>query len=198
MGNNGKSNRLYFPGLQNHCRWWLQSWDQKMLAPWKITYDKLRQHIKKQRHSAVNKGPSSQSYGFSNSHIWMWDLDHKPLKNWCFLTVVLGKTLESPLDCKEIKLVNPKGNQPRVSTGRIDAEAEALILCHLMQRAISLEKTLMLGKTEGKMRRGWQRMRWFDSITDSMDMNWANSRKWVKDTEAWCTAVHGVAELDMT
>ena len=69
---------------------------------------------------------------------------------------------------------------------------------HLMRRTDSLEKTLMLGKTEGKMRRGWQRMRWFDSITDSMDMNWANSRKWVKDTEAWCTAVHGVAELDTT
>ena len=102
-----------------------------MLSPWKKRYYKPRQHIKKQRSYFTNKGPSSQSYGFSSSHVWMWELDHKEswvLKNWCFLTVVLEKTLESPLDSKEIKTVNPKGNQPWIFTGRADAEVEAPIL----------------------------------------------------------------------
>ena len=84
-----------------------------MFAPWKESYDQSRQHIKKQRHYFANKDPSSQSYGFSSSRVWMWELDHKEswvLKNWCFWTVVLEKTLESPLDCREIKPVNPKGN----------------------------------------------------------------------------------------
>ena len=102
-----------------------------MLTPWKESYDQPRQHIKKQRHYLVNKGPSSQGYGFSRSHVWMWELDYKEswaLKNWCFWTVVLEKTLESPLDCKEIKPVNPKGNQPWIFIGRTDVEAEALIL----------------------------------------------------------------------
>ena len=96
-------------GLQNHCRWLLQSWNKKTLTPWKKSYDKTRQHIKKQRHPFTDKGLSSQSYGFSSSHVWMWVLDHKEglvLKNWCFWSVVLEKTLESPLDCKDIKPVN--------------------------------------------------------------------------------------------
>ena len=102
-----------------------------MPTPWKKGYDKPRQHIKKQRHYFADKGPYSQSYGFSNSHVWMWELDHKEggaLKNWCFWTVVLEKTLESPLDCKEIQPVNPKGNQHWIFIGRTDAEAEAPIL----------------------------------------------------------------------
>ena len=98
---------------------------KKMFVPWKESYNKSRQHIKKQRHHFANKGLSSQSYGFSSSHVWMWELDHKEgwaLKNWCFWTVVLEKTLESPLDSK-IKPVNPKGNQPWIFIGRTDAEA---------------------------------------------------------------------------
>ena len=98
-----------------------------MLAPWKKSYDQPRQHIKKQRHHCVDKGPSSQGYGFSISHVRMWELDHKggwALKNWCFWTVVLEKTLESPLECKEIKPVNPEGNQSWISIWRTDAEAE--------------------------------------------------------------------------
>ena len=79
-GANGNSDRLYFIGLQNHCRWWLQPWNQKTLAPWKKSYDQPRQLIKKQRHSFANKGPSSQSYGFSCSHVWMWKFDHQ--ENW--------------------------------------------------------------------------------------------------------------------
>ena len=103
----------------------------KTLGPWKKSYDQTRQHIKKQRHYFANKGPSNQSYGFSSSHVWMWELDHKEswaLNNWCFWTVVLGKTLESPLDCKEIKPVHPKGNQSWIFIGRTDAEAEAPVL----------------------------------------------------------------------
>ena len=94
-----------FGGPQNHCRWWLQPWNWKMLVPWKKSYDQIRQHLKNQRHYFANKGPSSQTYGFSSSHVWMWELDHKESwapKNWCFWTVVLDKTLESSLDCKEI------------------------------------------------------------------------------------------------
>ena len=102
-----------------------------MLAPWKKSYDQPRHHIKKQRHYFANKGPSSQSYGFSSSHIWMWELEHKEswaLKNWCFWTVVLEKTLESSLDCKEIKPVHPKGNQSWIFLGRTDAEPKPPIL----------------------------------------------------------------------
>ena len=101
-----------------------------MLAPWKERYDKARQHIKKQKHHFADKGPYSQSYGFSSSHVWMWELDHKDWapKNWCFWTVVLEKTLENPLNCKEVKPLNPKRNQPWIFIGRTDAKAEALIL----------------------------------------------------------------------
>ena len=119
----------------------------KMLAPWKKSYDQPWQHIKKQRHYFANKCPSSQSYGFSSSHVWMWELDYKEsweLKNWCFWTVVL-KTLESPLDCKEIQPVHPKGNEFWMFIGRTDAEAEAPCFGHLMWRTDSLEKTMMLG-----------------------------------------------------
>ena len=130
-GNDGNSDRLYFGGLQNHCRWLLQPWNLKTLAPWKKSCDQPRQHIKKQRHYFANKGLSSQSYGFSSNHVWMWELDYKEswaLKNWCFWTVALMKTLESPLDSKEIQPVHPKGNQSWIFIGRIDAEAETPIL----------------------------------------------------------------------
>ena len=103
----------------------------KMLVPWKKSYDQLGQHIKKQGHYFANKVPSSQSYGFSSSHIWMWELDHKESwapKNWCFWTVVLEKTLDCPLDCKEIQPVHLKGNQSWIFIGRTDAEAETPIL----------------------------------------------------------------------
>ena len=107
------------------------------------------------------KGPSSQGYGFSSSHVWMWELDYKKSwapKNRCFWTVVLEKTLESPLDCKEIQPINHKGNQPWIFIGRTEAEAETPYFGHLMWRTDSLEKTLMLGKIEGRRRRGRQRM----------------------------------------
>ena len=124
---------------------------------------------------------SSQSYGFSSSHIWMWELDHKEswaLKKWCFWTVVLEKTLESPLGCKEIKPVNCKGNHSWIFIGRTDDEAETPISGHVMWRVNSLEKTLMLGKIEGRRRRGWQRMRWLDCVINSMDMSLRISGRW--------------------
>ena len=109
----------------------LSDWSDLIWStPWKESYDQPRQHIKKQRHYFVNKGPFSQGYGFSSSHIWMWELDYKEswaLNNWFFWTVVLDKTLESPLDCKEIQPVHPKGDQSWVFTGRTDVEAETLI-----------------------------------------------------------------------
>ena len=131
MGKQWKQWQTSFWGLQNHWRWWLQPGNYKMIAHWEKSYDQPRQQIKKQRHYFANKGPSSQSHGFSSSHVQMWELDYKESwapKNWHFWTVVLEKTLESSLNCKEIQPVHPKGNQSWVFIGRTDAEAENLIL----------------------------------------------------------------------
>ena len=125
-------------------------------------------------HFYANKGPYSQIYGFSSRRVWMWELDHKGgwrPKNWCFQTVGLRKTLESLLDSKEIKLINPKGNQPWIFIGRTDAETEATILWPPDAKSWLLWKDLMLGKNEGRRRRGWQRMRRLDWIIDSVDMS---------------------------
>ena len=165
-----------------------------MFASWKKSYDESRQRFQKQRHLAYN-GPYSQSYSFSSSHVWMWELDPKEGKgtqNWCFQTVVLEKILQSPLDWKEIKPVNPKGNQPWVFIGRTDAETETPILWSPNERADSLEKILRLEKIEGKRKRGRQRIKWLDGITDSIKMSLRKLQEMVKDRETLCAAVHGV------
>ena len=145
----------------------------KTLAPWKKRHDKPRKHVKNQGHYFADKGLYSQSYRFSSSHVQTWDLDHKKgwalkkhqkidaFKLWCW-----RRLWRVPWTVKEIKPVNPKGNQPWIFIGRTTAEAEAPILWPLMQKASSLEKTLMLGKSEGRRRRGRQRKRWLDRTID--------------------------------
>ena len=113
-------------------------------------------------------------------------------KNLYFWIVVLEKTLESPLDCKEIKPVNPNRNQPWIFIGRTNAEAEASMPYHVMQRFNSLEKPLMMGKIESRRRRGWRTMRLFDGIIDSVDMSLSKLWAMLEDRQAWCAAVHGI------
>ena len=164
-------------------------------------YDQPRQHIKKHRHYFANKGISSQSYGFSSSHVWMWELDHKESwapKNWCFWTVVLEKTLESLLDCKEIKPVNPKGNQSWIFTGRTDAEAEALILWPPDVKNWLLRKDPDAGKDWRQEAKGTtedEMVRWHHRLDEQV---WASSGSWWWTGKAWHAAVHGVAELGTT
>ena len=199
----------------------------------------LDSKLKSREIHLADKGPSGQRYGFSSSHAWMWELDYKESwasKNWCFWTVVLEKTLESPLNSKEIKSVNPKGNQPWTFIRRTDAEAVSCsvmpdslrphglqptrLLCpwdfpgkdtgvgchfllqgmlklklqkvgHLMWRA---EKTLALGKIEGMRRRGRQKVRWLDGISNSVDISLSQLWEMVKDREAWDAVVPGVTK----
>ena len=163
----------------------------KKFAPRKKSYDQPRQHTKKQKHYFVNKGPISQGYGFTSSHVWMRELDYKESwvsKNWCFWTVILEKTLGSLLDCKEIQTINPKGNQSWIFIGRTDAEAETPILwlTDAKNWLIGKDPGMMLGKTEGRRRRGWQRMRWLRGITSSMNMSLSNLWSW------WWTEKPGV------
>ena len=155
--NNGNSDRLYFLGLQNHSRWWLQPWNLKTFALWKESYDQLRQYIKKQRHYFANKGQSSQSYGFSSSYVWMWELDYKESwapKNGAFQLWCWRKLLRVPWTARRSNQYILKIS-PECSLERLMLKLKLQHFGHLMQRADSFAKTLMLGKIEGRRRRRW-------------------------------------------
>ena len=189
-GNNRNSDRLYFLGLQKSLQMVTTAMKLKDACSLEESYDLPRQHVKKQRHYFANKGPSSQSYGFSSSHVWLWELDYKESwvpKNWCFWTVVLEKTLESPLDCKGIQPVHPKGSQSWMFIGRTDAEAEAPILQPPDAKNWLIGKGPDAGKDWRQKEKGITEDEkfWMASWTQ-WTWVWVNSRSW------WWTGRPGV------
>ena len=188
---------LSFEGLQNHCRWWLQPWKSKTLTPWKESYDRTRQHIKKKRHYFSNKVLSSQSHGFSSSHIRMWELGYKEswaLNNWCFWTAVLEKFLASSLYCKESQQFHPEGDQSWIFIGNTDDEAETPVLWPSDAKSWLIWKDPDAERDWGPEEKGMPEDEMFGRH------HWLSghelSKFWelVIDREARCAAVQGVAK----
>ena len=168
-----------------------------MLTPWKESYDQPRQHIKKHRHYFVNKGPSSQGYGFSSGHVWMWELDLKKAEHrridafglWCW-----RRLLRVPWTARRSNQSILKEISPGCSLEGLMLKLQLQYFGHLMGRADSFKKTLLLGTIEGRRRRGRQRMIWLDGITNSMDIGLGGLQELVMGREAWRAVIHGVTK----